>query len=47
MEDLRKVKPWLKVNPNYKDINVKNNLEDENSIFNHYKKLINIRKNKM
>ena len=40
-----KVKPWLKVNPNYVDINVKNNLEDENSIFNHYKKLIKIRKN--
>ena len=39
-----KATPWIKVNPNYKEINVKNNLEDENSIFNHYKKLIKIRK---
>ncbi len=39
-----KVEPWIKVNPNYKEINVKNNLEDEDSIFNHYKKLIQIRK---
>ncbi|WP_442971267.1 alpha-amylase family glycosyl hydrolase, partial [Romboutsia sp. 13368] len=34
----------MKVNPNYKEINVKNNLKDEDSIFNHYKKLIQIRK---
>ena len=39
-----KVEPWIKVNPNYKEINVKNNLEDEDSIYNHYKKLIQIRK---
>ena len=38
-------KPWLAVNENYKTINAKQCLEDENSIFNHYKKLINIRKN--
>ncbi|GEA33917.1 glycoside hydrolase family 13 protein [Clostridium diolis] len=36
--------PWLKVNPNYKEINVKSQLKDENSIFNYYKKLIKIRK---
>ncbi|MGL5328518.1 MAG: glycoside hydrolase family 13 protein [Peptostreptococcaceae bacterium] len=36
--------PWIKINPNYKDINVKKNLEDENSVLNHYKKLIKIRK---
>lgn len=39
-----KANPWIKVNPNYKYINVKKNLENENSIFNHYKKLIKIRK---
>lgn len=39
-----KVNPWIKVNPNYKYINVKKNLENENSIFNYYKKLIQIRK---
>ena len=39
-----KANTWIKVNPNYVDINVKNNLDDENSVFNHYKKLIQIRK---
>ena len=38
-------KPWLAVNKNYKEINVKKALEDKNSIFYHYKKLIEIRKN--
>ena len=37
-------KPWIKVNPNYKEINAKSQLEDENSIFRYYKKLIQIRK---
>ncbi|MBE6088870.1 MAG: alpha-glucosidase [Clostridium beijerinckii] len=36
--------PWLKVNPNYKEINAESQLKDENSIFNYYKKLIKIRK---
>ena len=33
-------KPWLKVNPNYTDINAENSIKDENGIFNYYKKLI-------
>lgn len=37
-------KPWLKVNKNYKFINAKDCLQDKDSIFYHYKKLINIRK---
>lgn len=37
--------PWLAVNKNYDKINAKQCLQDENSIFNHYKKLIDIRKN--
>lgn len=37
--------PWLAVNKNYDKINTKQCLQDENSIFNHYKKLIDIRKN--
>lgn len=37
-------KPWLKVNKNYKFINVEDCLQDKDSIFYHYKKLINIRK---
>ncbi|MGL4425121.1 MAG: glycoside hydrolase family 13 protein, partial [Cetobacterium sp.] len=37
--------PWLKVNPNYKDINVEDSLKDKNSIFYHYKNLITLRKN--
>lgn len=36
--------PWLKVNENYKVINVKQDLEDETSIFQYYKKLIELRK---
>lgn len=38
-------KPWLKVNDNYKTINVENQIKDENSIYNHYKKLISLKKN--
>ena len=37
--------PWLKVNENYRDINVENALKDKDSIFHHYKKLIEIRRN--
>lgn len=37
-------KPWFPVNKNYKDINAKKEIEDENSIFNHYKKLIKFKK---
>lgn len=36
--------PWLKVNPNYKEINVKESLADENSIFHYMQKLIRMRK---
>lgn len=36
--------PWLQVNPNYTKINVENALEDQDSIFYHYKKLIQLRK---
>lgn len=36
-------KPWLKLNPSYKEINVASALNDENSVFYHYKELIKIR----
>jgi oligo-1,6-glucosidase len=36
--------PWLKVNPIYKEINVKNDLENPNSIFYYYQQLIKLRK---
>lgn len=36
-------KPWLKVNPNYKDINVEKALSDQDSIFYTYQKLIKLR----
>lgn len=39
------VKPWMKVNPRYKEINVEDALKDENSIFYYYKKLIEFRHN--
>ena len=37
-------KPWLHVNPNFKTINVADQLRDSNSIYNTYKKLIDYRK---
>ena len=37
-------KPWLKVNPNYKDINVSDQENREDSLLNYYKKLIALRK---
>lgn len=36
--------PWIKVNPNYSEINAEKAMEDENSIFYYYKKLIELRK---
>ncbi|PTX61329.1 oligo-1,6-glucosidase [Melghirimyces profundicolus] len=36
--------PWLKVNPNYKEINAKNELDNPQSIFHYYQKLIQLRK---
>ncbi|MBP3140014.1 glycoside hydrolase family 13 protein [Aliivibrio fischeri] len=36
--------PWIKLNSNYPEINVAAALEDKNSIFYHYKKLIALRK---
>ncbi|WP_270506905.1 alpha-glucosidase [Paraclostridium sordellii] len=39
-----KSKPWININPNYKTINVKNQINDEDSILNFYKTMIKIRK---
>ena len=36
--------PWFYVNPNYKEINAKKEMEDPNSILNFYKKLLRFRK---
>ena len=36
--------PWLKLNPNYKTINVEAAEKDANSILNYYKKMIKLRK---
>lgn len=36
--------PWLKVNPNYKEVNVENELADPDSLFYFYQKLIELRK---
>ncbi len=37
-------KAWFWINPNYKDVNVKNDLENPDSILNYYKRLIALRK---
>lgn len=39
-----KGRPWLKVNPNYKQINVESQLHDKDSVLNFYKKTIALRK---
>jgi oligo-1,6-glucosidase len=36
--------PWLKINPNYREINVEQALADPNSIFHYYQQLIQLRK---
>ncbi|WP_227935596.1 glycoside hydrolase family 13 protein [Alkalihalobacillus deserti] len=36
--------PWLKINPNFNEINVKQSIQDPNSIYHYYKKLIQLRK---
>ncbi|MFA6801503.1 MAG: alpha-amylase family glycosyl hydrolase, partial [Acholeplasmataceae bacterium] len=38
------VKPYMDVNPNYKDINVFDQMQDTDSIWYHYKKLFKLRK---
>jgi len=37
-------KPWIKVNPNYKNINVEKESQEDDSILNYYKELIALRK---
>lgn len=37
--------PWIKVNPNYTEINAENEVEDPNSVYNFYKELIDLRHN--
>lgn len=36
--------PWLGINDNYKDINVQDALDDPNSVYHYYKKMIRIRR---
>ena len=36
--------PWLKLNPNYRELNVKKDQQDKESVFNYYKELIRLRK---
>jgi len=37
--------PWFALNPNYKDINARDQIEDKDSVFSYYKKLIQLRHN--
>lgn len=37
-------KPWINITKNYKVINIKKSIEDKESIYNYYKKLIELRK---
>ena len=36
--------PWIMVNPNYTEINAKTEMEDPNSVFRYYQKIIGLRK---
>lgn len=37
-------KPWIKVNPNYKEINVEDSMKDPDSIYHYYRSMIQLRK---
>jgi oligo-1,6-glucosidase len=37
-------RPWLAVNPNYKEINARQELADQNSIYHYFKQMIELRK---
>lgn len=37
------VKPWIKMVGSHKEVNLENQINDENSIFNHYKNIIKLR----
>lgn len=39
------VKPWFALNPNYSEINARKQIEDPDSVFSYYKKLIELRHN--
>lgn len=39
-------KPWIRINPNYKEINAVQQLGDPDSVFHYYQKLIRLRKEK-
>jgi oligo-1,6-glucosidase len=36
-------KPWIAVNPNHKEINAQAEIADEDSVFHHYRRLIELR----
>ena len=36
--------PWIKVNPNYKDINYQSQETDPNSVLNYFRKIVKLRK---
>ncbi len=38
--------PWIEVNKNYREINAAEQMVDDDSVFNYYRKLINLRKQK-
>ncbi|CCV65489.1 similar to alpha amylase [Paracholeplasma brassicae] len=38
--------PWIKVNPNYKEINAANEQQDKNGVYHYIKKLLQLRKEK-
>lgn len=44
MKDNKNASPWIKVNPNYTQINVQQELNDKDSTLNYYKELIKMRK---
>ncbi|GFO99934.1 glycoside hydrolase family 13 protein [Lactobacillus helveticus] len=38
-------KPWIEINPNYKQINVEKDLQNKNSIYKFYQKILELKKN--
>ena len=36
--------PWIKVNPNYRQINAESQVDDPDSVFSYYRRLIRLRR---
>ena len=43
VDSLRAAKPWLAVNPNYKEINAASEVDDTSSVYNYFSRMVKLR----